>query len=92
MAVGGVGWAAVVGLPFAIMAEHVAKGRMGFFMGIFNLSVVLPQLVVSLGLGVIIRDAADKNIIFIIAAVALGVSAVLWLWVKEERGGSGRSG
>ena len=88
MAFAGVGWAAVVSLPFAIMSEHVAKGRMGFFMGIFNLSVVLPQLVVSLGLGVIIRDAADKNIIFIIAAVALGISAVLWLWVREERGGS----
>ena len=88
MAFAGVGWAAVVSLPFAIMSEHVAKGRMGFFMGIFNLSVVLPQLVVSLGLGVIIRDAADKNIIFIIAAVALGISAVLWLWVREEREGS----
>ncbi len=85
MAFAGVGWAAVVSLPFAIMSEHVAKGRMGFFMGIFNLSVVLPQLVVSLGLGVIIRDAADKNIIFIIAAVALGISAVLWLWVKDDR-------
>lgn len=87
MAFAGVGWAAVVSLPFAIMSEHVAKGRMGFFMGIFNLSVVLPQLVVSLGLGVVIRDAADKNIIFIIAAAALGVSAVLWLWVREERVG-----
>ena len=85
MAFAGVGWAAVVSLPFAIMSENVAKGRMGFFMGIFNLSVVIPQLFVSLGLGIVIRDAADKNIIFIISAVSLAISAGLWILVREPR-------
>jgi len=85
MAVAGVGWAAVVSLPFAIMSENVAKGRMGFFMGIFNLSVVIPQLIVSLGLGIVIKNAADKNIIFIIAAVSLGISAILWLFVADRK-------
>ncbi len=51
MAVLGIGWASIVSLPFAIMTEKVDKSRMGFFMGIFNLSVVLPQLFVSLILG-----------------------------------------
>jgi len=51
MAVVGVGWAAIVSLPFAIMSEKVDENRMGFFMGIFNLSVVLPQLLVSLVVG-----------------------------------------
>jgi len=74
MAFAGVGWAAVVSLPFAIMSENVKKGRMGFFMGIFNLSVVIPQLIVSLGLGIVIQNAADKNIIFIIATVGCGCS------------------
>ena len=85
MAFAGVGWAAVVSLPFAIMSENVNKSRMGFFMGIFNLSVVLPQLVVSLGLGIVILNAADKNLIFIISAVSLGVSALLWLLVREPQ-------
>ena len=48
MAVLTFGWAAVVSLPFAIMSEKVEKSRMGFFMGIFNLSVVLPQLASSI--------------------------------------------
>ena len=85
MAFAGVGWAAVVSLPFAIMSENVEKGRMGFFMGIFNLSVVIPQLIVSLGLGILIQSATDKNIIFIIAAVSLAVSAGLWLLVREPQ-------
>ena len=79
------GWAAVVSLPFAIMTEKVDKSRMGFFMGIFNLSVVLPQLIASSVIGSVIKHADDKNIIFIISGVSLSISAVLWLFVSENR-------
>ena len=84
MAVLGIGWTAVVSLPFAIMSEKVDKQRMGFFMGIFNLSVVLPKLIVSLGLGIVIHTTEDKNLIFLISGVTLAISALLWLLVKEQ--------
>lgn len=84
MAVCGIGWAAIVSLPFAIMSEKVDESRMGFFMGIFNLSVVLPQLIVSLVLGYFIQEAQDKNLIFIISGSTLAISAILWLFVKEK--------
>lgn len=79
------GWAAVVSLPFAIMSEKVDKSRMGFFMGIFNLSVVLPQLVASSLMGTIIKNSADKSIIFIISGISLSVSAALWLFVSDRK-------
>ncbi|MGA7161710.1 MAG: MFS transporter [Bacteroidota bacterium] len=85
MAIVGVGWGSIVSLPFAIMSENVQKSRMGFFMGIFNLSVVLPQLFVSIGLGMIIQHAANKNIIFIISGTAVALSALFWSFVKEEK-------
>ena len=85
MAVCGIGWAAIVSLPFAIMSEKVDESRMGFFMGIFNLSVVLPQLIVSLVLGYFIQEVQDKNLIFIISGTTLAISAVLWLFVKEKK-------
>ena len=85
MAVIGIGWAAVVSLPFAIMSDSVDKARMGLFMGIFNLSVVIPQIVVSLIIGNVIGAAANKNIVFIIAAVSLAVSAFLWALLREDR-------
>ena len=88
MAVAGIGWAAVVSLPFAIMSEKVNKNRMGLFMGIFNLSVVLPQLFVSLVLGTFIQNAGDKNLIFVISAVSLAISSALWFMVKENKSGS----
>lgn len=84
MAVCGIGWAAIVSLPFAIMSEKVNKSKMGLFMGIFNLSVVLPQLLVSLVLGTFIQNAADKNIIFIISGTTLLISSVLWILVKDS--------
>ena len=84
MAFAGIGWAAIVSLPFAIFSEKVNKNRMGYFMGIFNLSVVLPQLFVSLILGFIIGSISDKNIIFLISGITLTFSAVLWLMVKEK--------
>jgi MFS family permease len=85
MAIAGIGWAAVVSLPFAIMTEKIDQSRTGFFMGIFNLSVVLPQLLVSLFVGTLIKNSVDKNIIFIISGVSLALSAVFWTWVKEAR-------
>ncbi len=78
------GWAAVVSLPFAIMSEKVDKSRMGFFMGIFNLSVVLPQLVSSFLIGRIINHVVNKNLIFIISGASLAVSALLWILVTDE--------
>ena len=78
------GWAAVVSLPFAIMSEKVDKSRMGFFMGIFNLSVVLPQLVSSFLIGRLINHAIDKSLIFIISGASLAISALLWILVKDE--------
>ena len=85
MGVAGIGWAAIVSLPFAIMSEVVDKSRMGFYMGMFNLSIVIPQLLVSLAVGLIIVNTANKNIVFLISGVSLAISALLWMIVKEKK-------
>ncbi len=82
MVVLGVGWAAIVSLPFAIMSQRINPTRMGLFMGIFNLSVVLPQLLVSLGIGLLLQQVENKAILFAVAAVSLTLSSLLWLRVK----------
>lgn len=87
MAILGVGWAATISLPFAIMSERVSQERMGTYMGLFNLSVVLPQLVASLGIGLAIEAATDKNIVFYIAALCLAISAGCWLKVEDTKAG-----
>ncbi len=84
MGIVGIGWAATVSLPFAIMSEKVDTLKMGFFMGIFNLSVVIPQLIVSFGFGKVIQLAENKSIVFTICAVSLAISTVLWTLVSEH--------
>lgn len=91
MAVVGVGWASMVSLPFAIMSQKASQGAMGLYMGLFNLSVVLPQLVVSLGVSLAVSRAEDKGLIFLVSAVALAISALAWLLVSDNDGhGEGR--
>jgi MFS family permease len=85
MAVLGIGWAAIVSLPFAIVSQKVSQARMGLYMGLFNLSVVLPQLVVSLGVALLVSRVADKNIIFAISAASLALSTIAWSFVREDQ-------
>ncbi len=79
----GIGWAATVSLPFAIFSEKVDQERMGYYMGIFNLSVVIPQIIVSGIFGLLINWIPDKNFIFVICTVSLAISAYLWTKVEE---------
>ncbi len=88
MAILGIGWGATVSLPFAIMSQKVDQTKMGLYMGLFNLSVVLPQLVASLGIGEWVSQSVDKRIIFIICTITLAISALAWLLVKEEEASS----
>ncbi len=81
----GIGWAAVVSLPFAIMSLQVDPKKIGSFMGIFNLSVVIPQLIASLVIGKIVNQSDDKSIIFWICGISLAISAILWVLVKEPK-------
>lgn len=84
IAVVGIGWASVVSLPFAIMSEKVDQTKMGLYMGIFNLAVVLPQLVASFKMGEIINAAENKSVVFVISALTLAISGILWLFVKND--------
>jgi MFS family permease len=88
MALMGIGWAAIVSLPFSIMSQRVDQSRIGLYMGVFNLSIVLPQLVVSLGIGAFVSRVADKSVIFLIGAVSLALAALAWRSVSGDEPGS----
>ncbi|MEL7452248.1 MAG: MFS transporter, partial [Pseudomonadota bacterium] len=79
----GVGWAAIVSLPFAIMSVRIDEARMGLYMGLFNLSVVLPQLFVSMGIALVVQRLEDKGVVFLIGALSLAISALLWTRVRR---------
>ena len=84
MAVVGIGWSSMISLVFAIVSEQIEQRSMGTFMGLFNLSVVLPQLLVSLAIGLFISQVNDKSAIFYLAAACLLISALCWSQVEEN--------
>ena len=83
MATMGLGWGAIVSLPFAIFSQSVSPARIGLYMGVFNLSVVLPQLAVSLGVGALLAGVENKALVFALGGACMLASALAWLAVKQ---------
>jgi maltose/moltooligosaccharide transporter len=51
----GIAWAAILAMPYAILSGSLPAKRMGIYMGLFNLTVVIPQILSGLFGGPILR-------------------------------------
>jgi maltose/moltooligosaccharide transporter len=51
----GIAWASILSLPFAILSGALPARRMGVYMGIFNFSIVIPEILAALAFGPLIR-------------------------------------
>lgn len=85
MFLAGIGWSAVISIVFAIMSERVNAAKMGLYMGVFNLAVVLPQMM-SNGVANIIKQTGDFQLLYIICGSFIVVSVLFWIFVKEPDG------
>ncbi len=50
----GIAWASILSMPYAMLSNCLPADKMGFYMGVFNFFIVLPQITVALGLGEIL--------------------------------------
>lgn len=75
----GVAWASIVSMPYAMLSATVPAERMGFYMGVFNFFIVIPQIVASLGLGKIMNLllGGDSLRAILLGGASLLVAAVL---------------
>lgn len=80
----GIGWSAVISIVFSIVTERVNKTKMGLFMGIFNLAVVLPQMM-SQGVANIISQTQNYQLLYILCGIFVSISVVFWIFIKEPR-------
>ncbi len=81
----GVAWAAIVSVPYAILAGSVPAQKMGVYMGIFNIFIVVPQLVAATLLGFLLRTFFHNEAIwaFAIASVSFTLAALAVLFLRE---------
>lgn len=57
----GVAWASILSMPYAMLSNAIPASRMGFYMGVFNFFIVIPQILASLGLGILMKHALGDN-------------------------------
>lgn len=49
----GIAWASILSMPYAILASNLPQAKLGTYMGLFNIFIVLPQLLVATVMGTI---------------------------------------
>ncbi|MDF1504076.1 MFS transporter [Roseisolibacter sp. H3M3-2] len=47
----GIAWASILSMPYAILSTALPAARMGVYMGVFNMFIVLPEIIAALGFG-----------------------------------------
>lgn len=45
----GIAWASILSMPYAMLSSSVDSRKMGIYMGIFNMFIVIPQIAAALG-------------------------------------------
>jgi len=91
MAVAGIGWASILALPFAMVSKYIKKGTEGSVMGIFNIFIAGPQVLVCTLLAwfisqcpTVAKDNYHWEYAFIIGAVSLIAAAILSMSINED--------
>ena len=83
LALGGLAWASILSMPYAILSSALPANRVGVYMGIFNFFIVLPEILAALFFGGLVKNFLGGNLIHAVMAGGLCMfvaAAALW-WV-----------
>ena len=94
MGIAGIGWASILALPFAMLSEYIKKGSEGAVMGIFNIFIAGPQILVCTVVAWFISKCVIKcpdifinyhwEYCFLIGAIVLFLSVFITNMIKEK--------
>jgi maltose/moltooligosaccharide transporter len=81
----GIAWAAILAMPYAMLAGSLPADKTGIYMGIFNFTIAAPQIISALTAGLILKYVFDNVAINIIAlaGVLMLCAAISVFFVKE---------
>ena len=84
----GAAWAAMLALPFTIVTNAIKGGNMGYYLGLFNCTICVPQIVAALCGGLLLKYvcAYEQAGMLVVAGVLLlcGAAAVALIKENEE--------
>ena len=87
----GCAWAAMLALPFTILTNSLSGGHMGTYLGLFNGTICLPQIVAAVLGGLILKaftpegGLAPEINMLVLAGVLLIVGACCVFIIKEKK-------
>lgn len=73
----GCGWAAILAMPFTLLTNALSGGSIGAYLGLFNCTICLPQIIAAILGGFILRLVGGGQILMLaVAGVALLAGAL----------------
>jgi maltose/moltooligosaccharide transporter len=81
----GIAWASILSMPYVMLSTAVPPDRMGVYMGVFNLFIVIPQIVMSLIVPRIFNTvlAGDARNAVVLGGISLLIAAVSVFIVRD---------
>jgi maltose/moltooligosaccharide transporter len=82
----GIAWASILSIPYAMLSGSLPAEKMGYYMGVFNFFIVIPQIVAATILGFMLNNFFGSQPILILVAggVSMIVSGLLSLRVNDK--------
>ncbi len=86
MAMVGIAWASILSMPYAILSGCLPANKMGYYMGVFNFFIVIPQIVAATILGFFTMKLFNANTLntVVLGGASMIVAGILTLWVKDD--------
>jgi maltose/moltooligosaccharide transporter len=85
----GITWGSILSMPYAILSSSVKQEKMGVSMGIFNMFIVIPQIVAALGgINWAYKTFLGADIIntMVLAGIALILGALSTFMLPKQQG------
>ena len=81
----GVAWASILSIPYAMLAGALPANKMGYYMGVFNFFIVLPQMVAGVTLGFLTKNVFHNQpvLTLVFGGCAMILSGLLTLRVHD---------
>ncbi|MCO6490196.1 MAG: MFS transporter [Phaeodactylibacter sp.] len=82
----GIAWASILSMPYAMLAGALPSNKMGYYMGVFNFFIVIPQIVAATILGFIVGRFFGGEAIYalVVGGVGMILAGLLCLIVEDE--------
>jgi maltose/moltooligosaccharide transporter len=82
----GIAWASILAMPYAILTGSLPPSKLGYYMGVFNFFIVIPQIVAAALLGVIVGRFLGGQAIYalLIGGGSFLLAALLMLRVQDR--------